>query len=248
MTRSAPWAAAFDDVGWELPEILTVEATARAVEHLESYMRHDEHKGPEYSGSFFHRLGGGDSVETENVITPTDLVALGTLNVSVDAQTAIGFLTDTQEWPRDGIPGSTRSRDHTSYLSPQNPDLVRALLTRLSTNLRLEEIPGPDLGSIAKVWNTLYEVVRLKGLGPTAIHKLFARKRPHLIPIYDSFIGAQLNTTSLGFMEKLHAVLRAENDAFASHLRTIRGDHDLSLIRVFDIVVWREQEQRGRRT
>ena len=95
MTHSTPWAGAFGDVGWKLPDILTVDATARAADHLESYMHHDEHKGPDYSGSFFHRPGGGgDSEETKNIITATDLVALTTLNINVDAQTSIGLLTD----------------------------------------------------------------------------------------------------------------------------------------------------------
>lgn len=245
MTHSTPWAGAFGDVGWKLPDILTVDATARAADHLESYMHHDEHKGPDYSGSFFHRLGGGgDSEETKNIITATDLVALTTLNINVDAQTSIGLLTDLQEWTREQIGEDIQGRDHTSYVLPQHPDQLSGLLSQLPTSPGLEDLSDGDMEEYAECWDKLYEVVRRKGLGPTSVHKLFARKRPHLIPIYDSYIGSQLNTNSRSFFRNLHSVLHAENGAFADHLRMIRGDVDVSLIRVFDIVVWREEEQK----
>lgn len=86
-----------------------------------------------------------------------------------------------------------------------------------------------------------------------AVYKLCARKRPHLIPIYDTNVKKQLGIGDPeGFTAHLHRVLRHGDDAFARHLADIRSQvdeaADLSLIRVFDIVVWREQEQRGKRT
>ncbi len=49
-----------------------------------------------------------------------------------------------------------------------------------------------------------------------------------------------------------HRVLRHGDDAFARHLADIRSQvdeaADLSIIRVFDILVWKEEEQRWKRT
>ena len=254
MTRSAPWAAAFDDVGWRLPEILTVEATARAVEHLESYMRHDEHKGPEYSGSWFHRLGGGgDREDIKNVITSDDLVSLNTLNERAGGQEAIALLTDLSDWDRPEVPLDETVRDSTSHRLPINPDQVTSLLRQIGTDLRLEDLTEDEFARFQALWDDLFWSLRRKKFGPVAVYKLCARKRPHLIPIYDTNVKKQLGIGDpVGFTAHLHRVLRHGDGAFTRHLADIRSQvdeaADLSLIRVFDIVVWREQEQRGKRT
>ncbi|GAB3694320.1 DUF6308 family protein [Corynebacterium nasicanis] len=254
MTRSTSWAAAFDDVGWKLPEILTVDATARAVEHLKSYMRHVEHKGPEYSGSWFHRLGGGgDREDIENVITSDDLVSLNTLNARAGGQEAIALLTDLSDWDRPEGPLDRTVRDSTSHRLPINPDQVTSIPRQIGTDLRLEDLTEDEFARFQALWDDLFWSLRRKKFGPVAVFKLCARKRPHLIPIYDTYVKMQLGIKNpQDFTAHLYHVLRHDDGAFARHLAGIRSQvdeaADLSLIRIFDIVVWREQEQRGKHT
>jgi len=49
----------------------------------------------------------------------------------------------------------------------------------------MEELDGAPTGA----WELLRDRLRGFGVGPTRISKLLARKRPALIPIYDSVIG-----------------------------------------------------------
>jgi hypothetical protein len=79
-------------------------------------------------------------------------------------------------------------------------------------------------------------------LGPVAAGKLLARKRPHLIPVYDSHVKVALGrerihntwwsdlrcqlTTDAGLIPELESV------------RARAGVGHLSLLRTFDIMCW----------
>lgn len=92
--------------------------------------------------------------------------------------------------------------------------------------------------------------MRRKNFGLTAVYKLLARKRPHLLPVYDTYIGHQLKTTPVSFYRNLRSVLRYDDHALEKHLATIQQEvpeaAHLSILRVFDIIVWWAEEQRRR--
>lgn len=76
--------------------------------------------------------------------------------------------------------------------------------------------------------------------------KLLARKRPHLLAVYDDVVrcGAPDH-----FWSSLRNTLRADGRAFQDELeglRTRAGLDGLSVLRVFDVAMWRSHEQEHR--
>jgi hypothetical protein len=122
-----------------------------------------------------------------------------------------------------------------------------ALLAAVGPDRDLVEVSGP----ITDDWpaTLLYRAVReLPKVGRTKASKLLARKRPALIPIWDTVIGG---VTQAGdhFWEPLRQQLRA-NDA-ALHRRLLRLRYQANLtssvtaLRVFDVVCWMEGKEKG---
>ena len=142
------------------------------------------------------------------------------------------------------IPGSAVHRllvtDRTRYAS---------LLAEVGPDRDLVEVDEP----ITDDWpaSVLYRAVRgLPGVGRTKTSKLLARKRPALIPIWDSVIGG---VTQAGdyFWEPLRRRLRADDAALHRRLLRLRDQAGLSpsvtALRVFDVVCWMEGKDRGYR-
>lgn len=89
------------------------------------------------------------------------------------------------------------------------------------------------------------------GSGPVVAGKLLARKRPHLIPIYDIRIKRLFERPKAdhSFWAALAAALRADNGAFYDQLVCLRGKagigEDIGVLRVFDVIAWMHQARRG---
>ena len=122
-----------------------------------------------------------------------------------------------------------------------------ALLADVGPDRDLVEVDQP----ITEDWPAavLYRAVReLPGIGGTKTSKLLARKRPALIPIWDSVIGG---VTQAGdyFWEPLRQELRADDAALHRRLLRLRDQAGLSpsvtALRVFDVVCWMEGKDRG---
>lgn len=122
-----------------------------------------------YSGAHFERLGGGgDTEHVADRFDSNDLVAITMLSVSLEPHGAINLLTDPDgHWAR--------------------------LLSRIPRDARLED-PGSDalIGEGGPAWELWERLAGSKqhpgkpdGSGPVVAGKLLARKRPHLIPVYD---------------------------------------------------------------
>lgn len=171
-----------------------------------------------YTGAHFETLGGLWSATDRYAITPADIVAVSTLSVDVPAGASIRLLGDDSA-------------------------TVTALLREIPTDLDLvhaaDEVIGP--GSAA---SRLWELLRAyPGMGQTKTSKLMARKRPGLIPIYDSVVKRVLEVPdSSGHWAGLRAELQA--DGRALHERALRlrkdaglGDH-VTALRVIDVVLW----------
>ncbi len=122
-----------------------------------------------------------------------------------------------------------------------------ALLAEVGPDRDLVEVDEP----ISDDWpaSVLYRAVReLPKVGRTKTSKLLARKRPALIPIWDSVIGGVIQAGDY-FWEPLRQELRANDAALHRRLLRLRDRADLSpsvtALRVFDVVCWIEGKDRG---
>lgn len=205
--------------GMTLPPILDIKHADDAVATLRAYFLSDS--PPPFSGSHFERFaGGGDRPETADVFTADDLVAVTMLSVSVPGRAALHLLGDYDA-------------DYQGELS--------ALLRRLPTNLTLAEAEEEHLADAGKLWSLVYAN---HGVGRTKTSKLLARKRPHLLPVIDRVVvnTVKHSPRKHNFYRNLRAVLRDDDFRLVKHLAELRreaqlGD-DISIIRVFDILVW----------
>lgn len=105
-----------------------------------------------------------------------------------------------------------------------------------------------ELERVDTLWRSLRDI---DDIGPTRASKLIARKRPRLIPIYDTLVGrAVFGGTPVRQWSRLNAALRADSSALHYRLRAIREDARLpgfvSLIRIFDVIAWSDARSTGR--
>lgn len=199
------------------PNILLPESADRAVLLLRRYTGALD--TPAYSGASFLTIGRAWSHPADvDDVTPADLVALATLSVAVSGSAAIEMLD------RQGTMLARLLRD-----VPADIDLVDADDEMIGAGSTLE-----------KLWTAIRAV---GGMGPTRTSKLLARKRPRLVPIYDSVIARQFGLPdSRGFWNRLRESLRAEGGALHAHALELREKAglapEISALRVIDIVVW----------
>lgn len=122
-----------------------------------------------------------------------------------------------------------------------------ALLTEVGPDRDLVEVSEP----ITDDWpaSVLYRAVReLPQVGRTKTSKLLARKRPALLPIWDSIIGG-VTQAGENFWEPLRQELRADDAALHRRLLRLRDQAGLTpcltALRVFDVVCWMEGKDKG---
>jgi len=197
-----------------VPKILTPGSRAQAVEHLRRYF------GPVgvatgWAGSRFERLsGGGDRPDVADRFTADDLVAVTLLSVNVPPHGAIQLLES-------------------------RADEFARRLAEIPHDLELVDVESiPDDWAPTRLWAALRDI---RGIGWVTASKLMARKRPHLIPVYDTVVRAAVKPTA-SFWEALRAALRADDRGLHRHLLSLREEADIgveiSALRVFDVVVW----------
>ena len=140
-----------------------------------------------------------------------------------------------------------------SLLSEAKP-VVQHLLGAIPDDLDIWDVPpsdydsrlGPD-SAAWQLWQLVFEKqkgARSSGRGVTA-GKLLHAKRPRLIPIFDrARVSKALRIDHRSFWEAVWCSLR--DPQALSRLRDIQASvdaaADLSLLRVFDIVVWMSRE------
>ncbi len=94
-------------------------------------------------------------------------------------------------------------------------------------------------------------LVEPDGSGPVVAGKLLARKRPHLVPVYDKRIKQLFRRprTDHSFWADLAAALRADNGALRKQLVRLRGEagigDDIGVLRVFGVIAWMHQSGEG---
>ncbi|MFE4518667.1 DUF6308 family protein [Kitasatospora sp. NPDC056783] len=209
------------------------EDTAASVALLREYFTRRRAKGDAYySGAHFERLaGGGDRPETADRFTADDLVAITMLSVSVEAHGAVELLTDPRgHWHRllSAIPRDARLEDpaHAPLIAPDGP--AWELWDRLA-NPRGTHPGKPD------------------GVGATVAGKLLARKRPHLVPVYDIRVKTLFRRPKVDntFWSSLAEALRADGGALHARLAELRAEagigEDIGVLRVLDVIAWMRQ-------
>ncbi|MBO1266636.1 DUF6308 family protein [Arthrobacter cavernae] len=216
-----------------LPEILTSEHVNNAAALVRDYYtkvyRHDL---PRTGSRFDNWAGGGDRSEIANEITADDLVAVSLLSIRFPATAAIGIL-------------ETRSDD------------IAGLLEQIPTDRALHEVDAKDyegfLGSDSpanKLWRLLRGTDTYRwGVGATTASKILARKRPHLIPIYDSVVAPLMGLESAdGQWTRWHAALTGDR-GLAERLHAIREQSEINLqisdLRIMDVVLWMHGKNLG---
>lgn len=177
---------------------------------LERYYRDES-----FTGARFEFLaGGGDRPETKDAFVADDIVAVGLLSVSIPPKASLRLLED------DAVQ-------------------LSQLLEKVPTGVSLCDAKAEQLiedGSPADVlWRRL---AGIDGIAWVTASKLLARKRPHLLPVYDRVVKAALQPTRSNFWRPLWETL--QNDAVTDRLEELRRGLglDVSLLRVLDVAVW----------
>lgn len=179
------------------------------------------------AGRWFEALGGGgDRPATRFVITAEDLLAVQMLSVRVPAEVAAKLLEG---------------------------DLGRLMTEQLITIRSDVELGTPaavgmvEDGSAAdQAWALLKAEDKV---GWVIAGKLMARKRPHLLPVYDDVVRCQFGRPT-AFWVSLHNRLAQDDQHLRLALSELRGraavPPAVSILRVLDVVLWMRHQAEHR--
>ncbi|MFD3936595.1 DUF6308 family protein [Streptomyces sp. NPDC058611] len=209
-------------------ERLTASITGpRAVADLRRYFGIGLSPGAvPFTGSRFeHLAGGGDLPAVLDRITAEDLVAVQTLSVTVPASVALDLLEGPLGARLSGL----------LLAIPGDLDMVDSEVSDLA--------PGSPA---ARAWQLLEDQ---PDVGWVIAGKLLARKRPRLLPVYDTLVRCALGRPRPSFWLALHAALRADGHALQRQLLALRRaagvPETVSALRVCDVVVWMGHRAEG---
>jgi hypothetical protein len=198
----------------------------RAVRLVEAYFADDPATGrARYSGAYFERLGGGgDRPETAYQFTAEDLLAVSMLGMRVDGYHALHVL-------------EYQARELNGLLARVPPDIALA-------DPEAEGLIAGD-GPAQALWQAIHDIKPRpddKQIGAIASGKLLARKRPHLIPVFDGRVRLVLSRPKpdSSWWRDLRCQLISDHD-LVGELESVRaraGASHLSLLRTFDIMCW----------
>lgn len=169
----------------------------------------------------------GTRATSPDEFTPDDLLSASLLSAELPAGAVVRILGD---------PILMRSLSYGLHGLGDDRDLV------LLSDDEIREIE-----QTSTIWRTLRSI---DGLGPTRTSKLIARKRPRLIPIYDSVVGAAVcGDRTVGYWARMHAALAANDGELHDHLVSLREQAGLgntvSPLRIFDVVAWLDASGKG---
>jgi hypothetical protein len=196
-------------------------ASSDTTQNLRAYFNLDKPDAlpPRYTGAWFERLGsGGDHADIASTVTAEDLIAVEMLSVQIPAPVAIDLLH------------GQLGRDLNALLA----DIPNTIALH-GENAQQHIAPGSPAQA---AWAKLNAQ---PAVGWVTAGKLLARKRPHLIPVYDTvvrcFVGAPAD-----FWSSLHAALRADDTRLVHDLEALRTNAGISptisIIRILDVAIW----------
>lgn len=192
---------------------------------VQRYLVTDTAGRAHYSGAYFERLGGGgDRPEISCKFTAEDLLAVTMLSVRIEGYHALEIL-------------QYRARELNDLLSQIPPGL---------------DLHDPEAaahiargGPAWRLWDAICDIEprpESNRIGPVTAGKLLARKRPRLLPVYDSRIKKVLNRprTDNQWWHDLRDQL-VNDPGLIQELESVRIRADaghMSLLRVFDVMCW----------
>lgn len=204
--------------GLTLTPSLKDGAEDQAVKVLAEYFNRRTTAGdPWYTGGMFD---GWDPSSTRssstNTFTADDVLAVSLLAVHVPGEVTVAIL-------------DTHRSDFDDLLEAVGPDRD------------LVDEPSVEEG-IFTAWPLWRALRDLPGMGPTTVSKLLARKRPRLVPVYDSVIREHVFNNSGVQWVPLWSALRADDGALHQRLLKLRAaaglPDDVSPLRIFDVLAW----------
>lgn len=204
-------------------DAIVSEATTRgrAVADLRRYFHDDGPAGKRFTGRRFDAFaGGGDAVDVRDQVTSADVLALSLLSMG----RRLGrFALEVQE---------THSQRINTLLTGIPPVPIYQV-----SEADYPGVLGPD----SPAWELWDLLRRCGGNGRwVAANKLLARKRPHLLPVYDSVVRAELHRPA-DIWECLWSWFHCRTDRTAA-VRDLRdevgGIVRVSLLRCVDVVLW----------
>ncbi|WP_104116838.1 DUF6308 family protein [Arthrobacter sp. B1805] len=211
------------------PEILDAKHIDEAAELVRRYYRPIEGNTTPRTGTRFDDwAGGGDHTEVANRITADDLVAVSFLSVEIKGRAAIGLLE-------------------------KHAGEVTDLLRQIPVDVDLWDADIKELNAPGNPADELWHLLRGReygrwGIGPTRASKLMARKRPRLIPIYDSVVRPLMGLQQSGGQWSAWYSALTDGTNLPGRLEVIREQANasedmpplkhISMLRVMDIVLW----------
>jgi hypothetical protein len=208
-------------------ELLRILRDHRSVPDLRIYFNIDSPDDrPEYTGARFDTFDGGGSRDgVSDTITPSDLLAVACLDVTVPTPVGLDLVegllgralgNHLRKIPTDVALGETGASTHVEHKSPAN-----------------------------QAWLLLREET---DVGWVIAGKVLARKRPQLIPVWDSVVKCAFGRPRDAWLwldgRLQDGRLRDELDQLhkAAQLPEL-----VSRLRVLDVVMWMRHRRRHRR-
>jgi hypothetical protein len=219
---------------------------ASAVENVKSYFLGRTTQGSVlWAGSQFQAAGsGGDRPVSCNDVDGMDVFAVTLLDIQWPAQTNANLTLGP--WHDAIVHRLMQIRCNAAIYDNDAPELLRTLGT---------------IGPVASAWREIelsYTEInnryglgitkRAAGIACTGTSKLLARKRPHLVPIFDSWIRERLRVTCRNYwdwyLEAFRNPVYGMNEFIEKVRQTVApADHDgflvhVSDLRIFDVIIW----------
>ncbi len=211
-----------------LDQLVNVVDADASFNDLKTYFGVDRPHGtsPAYTGARFESLGGGgDRQDVADAYTCDDLVAVSMLSVRVPGWVALKVLegdlgreltVQLKQIPTDVVLGSPGAAGRLGNEQPAN----------IAWRLLRDEGRGSG---------------KVRGIGWVTVGKLLARKRPHLIPVYDGVVKCAVGRPP-DFWIWLHDMLRSDEGLLARRLVDVGNAAKIptgvSALRVLDVVLW----------
>lgn len=188
-----------------------------SVRDLRSYF-HSRRGNGFYSGSQFERFdGGGDAPRVRDHITSSDVLALTFLSIS------------------RGLPGVAMD-----VMDTQGKRITE-LLTAIPVDVPLHDADWSHYerdSAAHQLWNLLRRCGGTNRL--VTANKLLARKRPHLLPVYDREVRRLLGSPDVFWacLWTWFATDDGRRDGMAEIRSEVGGIEDISLLRCLDVLLW----------
>ncbi|MCO8273773.1 DUF6308 family protein [Actinoplanes sp. TRM 88003] len=173
-----------------------------------------------FTGRWFETLaGGGDRPDVRNRITADDLIAVQMLDVKVPPAACYELLE-----------GQTSAG-------------FGEILARIPVDVEMgtpgaEALVQPE-SDAAKAWQVLDD---LAGIDYVIAGKIMARKRPTLLPVYDSWVYCLFGYPQPPVWPKFQKRLAADGGALRAALADVRAAAEVveqtSILRALDVVLW----------